>query len=386
MTEHPGSLAGVKVIDLSRMLPGPFCSMVLADHGAEVIAIEDRRFASDGLFSERLNRNKRHMCLNLKIAEGKEIFLRLVKGSDVLIEGFRPGVMSRLGLDYECLNPLNPGLIYCSITGFGQSGPCCNHAGHDVNYLGMAGILGLNGPAGTPPVIPGVQIADIGGGSLQAAIGILLALLARARTGRGQFIDISMTDGLLGFLSLPLHFSEQGTGTVSPRRGEELLSHRYGCYNTYATADGRYVAVGALETRFWRRLCTLLGVEELIELQYDEARRLEVIDAMRALFSSKTVAELGPLLRDENSCCCLVESLEDVLQNDHFRYREMISSYLDETARRRTIIGVPIKLSDTPGSAERRKPDPFGGSTHDILREMGYDENEIIALERRRVI
>jgi crotonobetainyl-CoA:carnitine CoA-transferase CaiB-like acyl-CoA transferase len=381
--EHTGSLAGVRVIDLSRMLPGPFCSMVLADHGAEVIAIEDRRFASDGLFFESLNRNKRHMCLNLKTAEGKEIFLRLVKESDVLIEGFRPGVMRRLGLDYKCLKPLNPGLIYCSITGFGQSGPYCNHAGHDVNYLGMAGILGLNGPAGAPPVIPGVQIADIGGG-LQAAIGILLALLARGRTGRGQFIDISMTDGLLGFLSLSLHFSEQGT--VSPRRGEELLSHRYGCYNTYATADGRYVAVGALESRFWRRLCTLLGVEELIELQYDEQRRLEVIDAMRALFSSKTVAQLGPVLRDENSCCCLVESLEDVVQNDHFRYRKMISSYLDETARRRTMTGVPVKLSDTPGSSERRKPDTFGGGTHDILREMGYDENEITALETRGVI
>jgi crotonobetainyl-CoA:carnitine CoA-transferase CaiB-like acyl-CoA transferase len=378
-----GSLTNVKVLDLSRMLPGPFCSMILADHGAEVIAIEDRRFEKDGLFFQGINRNKKHMCLNLKTAEGKDIFLRLVRDSDVLIEGFRPGVVQRLGIDYESIRGLNPGIVYCSITGYGQTGPYRDRAGHDINYLGSAGILELIGPAEGPPSIPGIQIADIGGGSMQAVTGILLALLARHTSGRGQYIDISMTDGLLGYLSLAHHFSEQSQ--VPPKRSNDLLSHRYACYNTYETSDGRYVAVGALERRFWAELCHLLEVPELIDAQYDEARREELIHALRDCFKAKTSADLKEILAHENSCCSLVETLEETLAHPHFTARGMVHNYQDKEGCARKSFGIPIKLSETPGSI-RSLPDSFGGSSEEILHDLGYTTSEISEFRGKGII
>jgi crotonobetainyl-CoA:carnitine CoA-transferase CaiB-like acyl-CoA transferase len=213
-----GALAGIKVLDLSRMLPGPYCSMILADHGAEVIAIEDRRFQADGLFFSDLNRNKRHISLNLKDPRGLKVFFQLADQADVLIEGFRPGVVARLGIDYPRVSHRNPRIIYCSISGFGQNGPLRERVGHDVNYLSRAGVLELIGTAETGPLIPGVQIADIAGGSMNAAVGILLALYAREKSGAGQYIDISMTDGVVGLLSLPAFFAgRNGTAAKAGR-------------------------------------------------------------------------------------------------------------------------------------------------------------------------
>ena len=229
-----GALTGVKVLDLSRLLPGPYCSMILADHGAEVLAIEDRRFLADGMYFKDLYRNKRHISLNLKAEEGRAIFFRMVRDADVILEGFRPGVVERLGVDYEKVRRINPRIIYCSITGYGQAGSLHDRAGHDVNYLSTAGVLDLIGEKGQPPAIPGVQIADIAG-AMNGVIGVLLALFAREKSGLGQYIDISMTDSLLGFMTLPVLFrqlSDQRFG-----RSETLLSHRYACYNTYETKD-----------------------------------------------------------------------------------------------------------------------------------------------------
>ncbi|MBW2489831.1 MAG: CoA transferase, partial [Deltaproteobacteria bacterium] len=217
-TANNGALSGILVMDLSRLLPGPFCSMILADHGARVISVEDKRFLSDDLFISEVNRNKEHMSLNLKTQEGKEIFFRLVKKADILLEGFRPGVVHRLGIDYDTVRSINPKIIYCSITGYGQSGSYRNRAGHDVNFLGYSGILDLMGEPDRPPSIPGVQIGDIAGGGMNAAIGILLALWTRERTGKGQHIDISMTDTMVSFLSLAL-FLYQRSGEP-PKRGE----------------------------------------------------------------------------------------------------------------------------------------------------------------------
>ena len=256
-----GALAGIKVLDLSRLLPGPYCSMVLADHGAAVIAVEDRRFLADGLFLNNVNRNKRHMTLNLKSKEGMEIFFRLAKEADVVLEGFRPGVVDKLGVGYDAVCKVNPKIIYCSITGFGQNGPFRERVGHDANYLSFAGVLDLIGEAKRPPSIPGVQIADIAGGGMNAVIGILLALFARENTGKGQYIDISMTDGVVGMLPL-VQFFQNLTGKA-PARGNALLSHRYACYNTYETADGRYLSIGAVEHRFWKQLCELLGLPNI---------------------------------------------------------------------------------------------------------------------------
>jgi crotonobetainyl-CoA:carnitine CoA-transferase CaiB-like acyl-CoA transferase len=240
-----GALQGVTVLDLSRMLPGPYCSMILADHGAEVIAIEGRNFQGESLFFNDQNRNKRHMSLNLKTKEGLEIFYKLVQKADVIIEGFRPGVVKRLGIDYPSVKKVKNDIIYCSISGYGQTGELTDLAGHDVNYLSRSGILGLLGTRSGPPSIPGVQFADIAGGSMNAAVGILLALYARERDGEGQYIDISMTDGMVGFLTLPYYFSKK-SGRL-PEPSNSLLSHRYGCYNTYETSDKRFISIGAVE-------------------------------------------------------------------------------------------------------------------------------------------
>src|SRR5210317_2577968 len=224
-----GALDGVTVIDLSRLLPGPYCSMILADHGARVIAVENKRFMADGLFFNTINRNKEHMSLNLKTDAGQQIFFKLIEKADVLLEGFRPGVVDRLGADYESVRKVNPKIIYCSITGYGQDGPFRDRVGHDVNYLSYAGVLDLIGEKDHPPAIPGVQIADIAGGGMNAAIGILLALFAREKTGKGQYIDISMTDSMVSLLPVALFF-RQLTGQ-EPTRADEFLSHRYACYN-----------------------------------------------------------------------------------------------------------------------------------------------------------
>lgn len=383
MSQKEGSLAGLKVLDLSRMLPGPYCSMILADHGAEVVAIEDRRFAGDGLFFSSLNRNKKHLCLNLKTVEGRDIFLRLVNDADVVIEGFRPGVAQRLGIDYDTLRQLQPGLIYCSITGYGQTGPYRQRAGHDVNYLSVAGVLDLIGPKDGPPTIPGVQVADIAGGSMQAVAGILLALLARGRTGKGQQIDISMTDGVLGLLCLPYELSRK-TG-LSPRRAQDLLSHRFACYNVYQTADHRFVAVGALENRFWTQLCAQLGLSRYADKQYDEACREEIITAMRDTFGRRTAAQWETLLDGYDVCCTTVASLEDVFVHPLFIERDMVLSIDDGTGGSQQMLGIPIKLSETPGSI-RTMPDTFGGSSVQILRDLGYSPEQVAELQKKGVI
>ncbi len=379
---NEGALAGITVLDLSRLLPGPYCSMVLADHGARVIAIEDKRFIVDDLFITTVNRNKEHMSLNLKTLEGKEIFFRLVERTDVLLEGFRPGVVHRLGIDYDTVCKINAKIIYCSITGYGQTGPCRDRAGHDVNYLAHSGILDLIGEPDRPPSIPGVQIADIAGGGMNAAIGILLALMARERTGKGQYIDISMTDAMVSLLPLTL-FLQQRTGE-DPKRGEILLSHRYACYNTYETADERYLSIGAVENRFWKRLCDHLGMPAYASLQYDEKRRLEIVDFLRTTFKQKTLTEWESELADMDICWGPVRNLQEVLQEPLFRERNMVVDIRDQKGGTTTTLGVPVKLSATPGSI-RTPPVNFGESTIPILRELGYNEDQIKEFENKGV-
>ncbi len=379
----PGALSGTTVIDLSRLLPGPYCSMILADHGARVIAIEDKRFLADGLFLNIINRNKEHMALNLKTAAGKKIFFQLVENADVVLEGFRPGVVDRLGVDYKSVRQVNPRTVYCSITGYGQNGPYRDRVGHDVNYLSFAGVLNLIGEADRPPSIPGVQIADIAGGGMNAAIGILLALFAREKTGQGQYIDISMTDGMVGFLPAALFFS-QLTGR-DPKRADGILSHRYACYNTYETADGQYLSIGAVENRFWKKLCEVLEMPDYAALQYNDRHRREILDFMRAAFRKKTLDEWEATLGDLDICWGRVQSLSEVLDDPLFRQREMIVEIKGPDSKKSKTLGVPVKLSDTPGSV-RTAPVGFGESTAAILEELGYTSEEIKALAEKEVI
>ena len=377
-----GALTGKTVVDLSRMLPGPYCSMILADHGARVIAVEDKRFAGDPFFVSALYRNKEHMTLNLKSQVGREIFSRLVRQADVLIEGFRPGVTARLGVDYASMQEINPRLVYCSITGYGQSGPQNDRAGHDVNYLATAGVLDLIGTKEGSPVIPGIQIADLAGG-MNAVMGILLALLARERSGSGQFVDISMSEAALGLLPFVLNqYNQSGS---RPQRGDFILSHRYACYTTYQTADGRALSVGALEPKFWAGLCTHLGVEKYIDHQFDDSRREEIIHALERIIAQKTLAQWEEELMSLDICCEGVRNLEEAMSHSRFRERGMALDFPDQDGREVPSLGVAVGLDETPGSL-RTRPAKFGEHTRQILLQLEYTQEEIQAMTEQGVI
>ena len=369
-----GALDGITVIDISRLLPGPFCSMILADHGARVIGIEDKKYEAEGLYVPNVNRNKSHMTLNLKTEQGKKIFFQLVEKGDILLEGFRPGVTARLGIDYESLKKINSKLIYCSVTGFGQTGDFKNRAGHDINYLSLSGILDMIGNKDKPPTIPAIQFADIAGGGMNAVIGILLALFAREQTGKGQYIDISMTDSMVSFLPVSQHMFDL-LGEV-PKRGDSFLSHRYAFYNTYETSDNRYIAIGALENRFWTVLCNQLGIPELIPLQFDEDRRVEIIKTVSDIFKTKTLASWDEELSAIDVCYAPIQNFEEVFDHPFFKEREMIVPIKDKAGQMINTIGVPVKLSETPGKI-RTPPVSFGESTSDILYELGYTDDDI---------
>lgn len=381
---NQGALSGVTVLDLSRLLPGPYCSMILADHGARVIAIEDKKqYAKDGLFLPNVCRNKEHMALDLKSEPGQEMFARLVKNADVVLEGFRPGVVKRLGVDYEAMRRINPAIIYCSVTGYGQTGPFSEKAGHDVNYLGYAGILDILGEANRPPAIPGVQFADMAGGGMNAAIGILLALFAREKTGQGQHIDISMTDAMVSLLPVALIW-QQFSGQF-PERGNAMLSHRYACYNTYETADGRYIAVGAVESQFWKTLCEHLGLSQYIHLQYDEEKKEEIIAALRDTFRQKTMAQWDAEFSQMDVCVSGISNLEEVLTDPLFQEREMVVELPGANGPPEKALGVPVKLSQTPGTV-RNASIGFGANTDAILKEHGYTDEQIRQLAEQDVI
>ena len=381
--QNQGALKGITVLDLSRLLPGPYASMILADHGARVIAVEDKRFLTDGLFLTTINRNKEHISLNLKTEAGLEIFFKLAARSDVVMEGFRPGVVDRLGVGYEAVRRVRPDVIYCAVTGYGQDGPARERAGHDVNYLSQAGVLELMGESDRPPSIPGIQIADMVGGGMNAVIGILLALHHRHQTGQGQYIDISMTDGMVGLLPLIQFFRD--LTCKDPRRGNMLLAHRYACYNTYETADGRHLSIGAVENRFWKNLCEHLGVPEYTALQYDDGRRKEIIAHFRERFRQKALdqwcAELEPL----DVCFGRVQTFTEMLADPLFRQRQMVVDLKQADGTSAPALGVPVKLSRSPG-AVRTPPAAFGESTRTILAELGYGPSQIEAMAVEGVI
>ncbi|MHB8896017.1 MAG: CaiB/BaiF CoA transferase family protein, partial [Candidatus Geothermincolia bacterium] len=287
-------LEGMRVLDLTRLLPGPYCTLLLADMGADVLKVEDTAggdylrlnppIASSGMsvHFHVLNRNKRSIALDLKTKEGRELLVELAGGwANVLVEQFRPGVMERLGLDYDTVKEVNPSIVYCSITGYGQDGPYRDVAGHDINYLGYAGVLGATGPAGGPPTLSGVQIADLGGGGMFGALSILMAYIHAGRAGEGQHVDVSMMDGSLSWLTI--NTGEVLTGGPPPARGSQLLWGATPCYNIYEAADG-YMAVGAIESKFWKRMCEVLGRPDYADQQFALDRFGEIFAWLRETF------------------------------------------------------------------------------------------------------
>lgn len=319
------ALDGITVLDLTRLLPGAVATQWLVDFGAEVIKIEQpgigdyaRQNFIDGTENAIFgltNRGKKSVEIDLKDPAGKEAFLKLVTTADIAIEGFRPDVMDRLGLGYEALRERNPRLIYVALTGYGVDGPYAALAGHDINYLALSGVLDLMGVKNGPPALAGTQIADLAGGSMQAVIGILLALEARHRTGRGQRVDISMFAGSGALLPVPVA-SFLATNRP-PERGNELLNGGYACYQVYAAAGGSYVAVGALEPKFWRNLCRELDCENLIADQYaPEPRQSELKAALADKFLSATAEEWFTRLGAKDCCVTPVRNLKDAIR-DH---------------------------------------------------------------------
>jgi alpha-methylacyl-CoA racemase len=389
-----GPLAGLKVLDLSRLLPGGFCSLLLADFGAEVLKVEDTGMgdyvrwappyvegaedsARSALFLS-LNRNKRSIRLDLKTDGGREVLLRLVREHDVLLESFRPGVLDRLGVGYERLRSENPGLIYCAITGYGQTGPNRDRSGHDMNYLGLNGLLALTGERDGPPVQAAGQIADLGGGALMAAVGILAALRERECSGEGQLVDVSMFDGALAWLAMTA--AQALAEARAPRRGELMLAGSVICYRPYACKDG-WVTLGALEPKFWQAWCRGVGREELIERQFD-APGSDAHRAVEAMFAQRTRAEWQAFASEHDCCLEPLLELDEALESELVRAREMVVE-LDQPGAREPVklLGVPIKLSRTPGDPARAPGPALGEHTDDVLAAAGYSVEEIAALK-----
>lgn len=393
-------LSGIRVLDLTRLLPGPFCSQLLADFGAEVIKVEDTgagdyirhappfHLAAEGTDEEELNaggtrsglylslnRGKRSIRLDLKQEEGREAFHRLAATADVILEGFRPGVAARLGVDHETLAEINPRLVYCSITGYGQDGPYRDRAGHDLNYQGVAGLLGLTGAAGGPPVQPAGQIGDLGGGALNAAFGIMVALFERERSGKGQLVDISMTDGAMAWLAMVA--GRYFTDGHAPRRGELELGGGLVCYLPYEAGDG-WVSCGALEPKFWRIFCEETGNPDLIDVQFERPGG----DGWRQVadvFRQRTRAE-WKAFNDQHDCCIEpILNLDETLDSELTRERGMVVEFDQPGIGPVRQLGNPVKLSRTPAAEPAAAP-AIGADTRGILADAGLGDDQIETL------
>jgi alpha-methylacyl-CoA racemase len=392
-------LQGIRVLDLSRLLPGGFCSLLLADFGADVLKVEDtgmgdyirwsppyydgaHESARSALFLS-LNRNKRSIRLDLKHERGREALLRLVREYDVVLESFRPGVLERLGVGYERMREENPGLVYCAISGYGQDGPKRDASGHDMNYLGLIGLLGLTGERGGEPVQAAGQIADLGGGALMAAFGILAALRerdgspGRPGSGEGQLVDVSMADGALSWLAMvaATYFAD---GNL-PHRGDLPLAGSLICYRPYECADG-WVTLGALEPKFWQGFCRGVDREDLIPAQFERPGS-DPHRQVQEIFKGRTREQWEAFARENDCCLEPVLELDEALSSELVREREMVVQ-IDQPGAERSVrqLGLPVKLTRTPGEHARLPGPALGEHTEEVLLAAGYSEAQVAEL------
>jgi alpha-methylacyl-CoA racemase len=380
-----GFLDGIRILDLSRLLPGPYLTMVLADLGADVVKIEDpkvgdymRAFppAKAGISGRFLavNRGKRSLTLDLKEARARDAFLRMVERADVVVESFRPGVIDKLGLGYATLAARNPRIVLCSISGYGQTGPYVHRAGHDLNYIGLGGVLAMGAEkAGAMPAMPGVQIADLAGGALWSATGILAALVGRERTGTGAHLDISMTEGAMALLAAELGNLDCG---ARPTRGTETLNGGLACYSVYRTADDRYLSVGALEPKFWVAFNTAIGRKpDVTEIIAPPPRQAEVRAEIQAILLTRTRDEWATVLAAHDCCCEPVLELDELAAHPLHQAREIFVTVDGGAAgplqQLRTPLGPPARPTAPP---------THGQHTREVLADYGFTGDEIASL------
>ncbi|OGP81783.1 MAG: carnitine dehydratase [Deltaproteobacteria bacterium RBG_16_58_17] len=386
-----GPLKGLKILDFTTLLPGPYATMTLADLGAEVLrivsgsrpdltTIQPPFLPGTNLScaTAYLGRGKRCMALNLKAPRAGEIVRRLMADYDILIEQFRPGVMAKLSLDYETLKAANPGLIYCSLTGYGQTGPLKNRAGHDINYLARSGIMSYSGRKTSVPCLTGIQIADVASGSNNSVIGILAAVIHRQRTGEGQHVDVSMTDGVVAFNAISgAAFLVDGT----ENRREEGFLNGGSLYDFYETKDGQYLSFGGLEPQFFAAFCETIGRPDLIPGGVAPPELPRVKEEVREALKTKTRDEWMALFAKVDACVEPVLALGEALADPHVSARGLVVEVDLPGVGTVRQLGHPIRYSATPPEY-RSAGAPAGTHTREVLRELGYTDAEIEKFEK----
>jgi crotonobetainyl-CoA:carnitine CoA-transferase CaiB-like acyl-CoA transferase len=390
-----GPLKGIRLLDFTRLYPGPLGTMMLADMGAEVIKIEDMntpdymRFYPPYIVSQSagflaVNRSKRSIALNLKHKKGVNIFFSLLPTVDIVVEQFRPGVMDEIGLDYDAARRVKPDIIYVSLTGYGQNGPYAQAAGHDINYIGYSGILETTGSRKTGPIIPGPQIADVAGGAYMTIIACLSALWAREKTGKGQKVDVSMLDAILPLMTLQMaHYHAAG---LAPAPGEAALTGGLACYGVYKCADGKYIALGILEEKFWESFCEMAARPEWIDRQFAIGKEAEELRSeIAAFFITRTRDQWITAADGFDTCLTPVLEIGEVEKDSHVQARNMIIEQTHPVCGRIKGIGVPLKFSKTPAKPSGSAPS-LGKDTASILNEIGYSKKEIETLRKEGII
>jgi crotonobetainyl-CoA:carnitine CoA-transferase CaiB-like acyl-CoA transferase len=376
-------LEGTRVLDLTRLLPGNYCTLLLADLGADVVKVEEPgrgdyirwtvpQVDGESALHRALNRGKRSITLDLKTEDGCEALRLLASGADALLESFRPGVMDRLGVGFENLRHRNERLVFCSITGYGQDGPYRDRVGHDIDYIGYAGLLHATGQAGEPPTLPAVQVGDFGGG-MAAAVGTLAALTEARRTGRGRHVDVSMLDVVTSWMGVVM--SSYLATREAPARGTMPLSGGLACYRLYRAGDGGYLAVGALEPRFWQTLCQALDVPELVDRQFAPPDEQEAVAAgLQAVFETRPRDEWVERLAHLEACVAPVNDVAEAIRDPQVVHRGLVAR----------IEGQPVGPGPAvalPGTARVTRPAPgLGEHTEEVLVEAGLSIEEVSRL------